>query len=114
LLHTSLRSGGEIVALIKNRIAFAEFAAPEAVAAYLDKAKAVAARADAEVRWLEKLLAEKTAGLPHSHACVTCSPDGREQGPGCHNCRHTGLDQTPCQAEGHAAHCPAGCCEAPG
>lgn len=33
---------------------------------------------------------------PHAHACVTCSPDARQPGPGCINCRQTGWDQTPC------------------
>lgn len=64
-----------------------------------------------ETEPLADLLAQKTAHLPHTHACATCSPDGKTPGPGCLNCRHTGLDQTPCQAEGHQAHCPAGCCE---
>lgn len=48
---------------------------------------------------------------PHAHACVTCSPDGRQPGPGCINCRQTGWDQTPCQAEGHKAQCPHDCCD---
>ncbi|MFG2046029.1 hypothetical protein ACGFIW_01195 [Micromonospora sp. NPDC048935] len=48
------------MAVIKNRKAFAEYAAPEAVAAYLRKAEEAAARANAEVRWLSDLLAEKT------------------------------------------------------
>lgn len=48
------------MAVIKNRKAFAEYAAPEAVAAYLHKAEEAAARANAEVRWLTGLLAEKT------------------------------------------------------
>lgn len=48
---------------------------------------------------------------PHSHACATCSPDGRQPGPGCINCRKTGMDQTPCQAEGHKPQCPNGCCD---
>lgn len=37
---------------------------------------------------------------PHGHpwhACGTCSPDGTHAGPGCHNCRETGYDQTPCR-----------------
>ncbi|MEV5211246.1 hypothetical protein AB0K35_27620 [Micromonospora sp. NPDC053740] len=46
--------------VIKNRAAFAEYAAPEAVAAHLRKAQQAAARANAEVRWLADLLAEKT------------------------------------------------------
>ncbi|MEV1013885.1 MULTISPECIES: hypothetical protein [unclassified Micromonospora] len=46
--------------VIKNRAAFAEYAAPEAVAAYLRKAQEAAARANAEVRWLTQLLADKT------------------------------------------------------
>lgn len=48
---------------------------------------------------------------PHAHVCVTCSPDGRRPGAGCMNCRHTGMDQTPCLGPGHLPHCPAGCCE---
>ncbi len=47
--------------VIKNRASFAEHAAPEAVAHYLRKAKEAAARANAEVRWLTELLAQKTA-----------------------------------------------------
>lgn len=46
--------------MIKNRAAFAEHAAPEAVAAYLRKAEQAAARANAEVRWLTELLEQKT------------------------------------------------------
>jgi hypothetical protein len=48
------------MAVIKSRTLFAEYAAPEAVAAYLKKAQDVAARANAEVRWLTALLAQKT------------------------------------------------------
>lgn len=47
---------------------------------------------------------------PHAHVCASCSPDGEQPGPGCLNCRHTGMDQTPCQAEGHQPECPHGCC----
>lgn len=47
----------------------------------------------------------------HVHVCVSCSPDGSTPGPGCLNCRNTGMDQTPCQAEGHVPHCPRGCCD---
>lgn len=39
-------------------------------------------------------------GKPHGHpwhACATCSPDGMHAGKGCHNCRQTGYDQTPCR-----------------
>ncbi len=32
----------------------------------------------------------------HTHVCLTCSPDSVTPGRGCHNCRHTGMDQTPC------------------
>ncbi len=46
--------------VIKNRAAFAEYAAPEAVAHHLRKAKEAAARANAEVRWLTGLLEQKT------------------------------------------------------
>ncbi len=46
--------------VIKNRAAFAEHAAPEAVAHYLRKAEEAAARANAEVRWLTDLLDQKT------------------------------------------------------
>lgn len=45
---------------IKNRAAFAEFAAPEAIAAYLKKAKDNAAKANREVEWLSTLLAKRT------------------------------------------------------
>lgn len=31
----------------------------------------------------------------HRHFCLVCS-DGTERGPGCINCRETGMDQTPC------------------
>lgn len=31
----------------------------------------------------------------HTHYCWTCS-DGDKPGDGCHNCRNTGMDQTPC------------------
>lgn len=31
----------------------------------------------------------------HTHYCWTCS-DGTVPGDGCHNCRNTGMDQTPC------------------
>ncbi len=96
--------------VIKNRADFARYAHADAVAAYLRKAEAVAARANAEVRWLAKLLVEKTADSRHLHICVSCS-DGTQPGPGCGNCRETGMDQTPCQTEGHQAQCPHGCCE---
>lgn len=33
-------------------------------------------------------------GANHPHFCVSCS-DGDGQGPGCINCRRTGMDQTP-------------------
>lgn len=33
-------------------------------------------------------------GANHPHYCVSCS-DGETQGPGCINCRQTGMDQTP-------------------
>jgi hypothetical protein len=33
-------------------------------------------------------------GANHPHYCVSCS-DGETQGPGCGNCRSTGMDQTP-------------------
>jgi hypothetical protein len=33
-------------------------------------------------------------GGSHPHYCVSCS-DGETQGPGCLNCRQTGMDQTP-------------------
>lgn len=48
---------------------------------------------------------------PHSHVCVSCSPDGAEPGPGCVNCRQTGMDQAPCTALGHSRSCPHGCCD---
>lgn len=50
---------------------------------------------------------------PHAHACPSCSPDGVTPGSGCHNCRRTGMDQTPCRAEGHVPQCPHGCCGGP-
>jgi histidine triad (HIT) family protein len=53
------------------------------------------------------------AADPHAHACVTCSPDGVLTGPGCINCRQTGMDQTPCTALGHTRSCPHGCCGGP-
>jgi hypothetical protein len=30
------------------------------------------------------------------HVCLSCSPDELTAGPGCHNCRNTGWNQTPC------------------
>jgi hypothetical protein len=33
-------------------------------------------------------------GALHPHFCVSCS-DGETAGPGCGNCRSTGMDQTP-------------------
>lgn len=33
-------------------------------------------------------------GGSHPHYCVSCS-DGDAPGPGCGNCRQTGMDQTP-------------------
>lgn len=34
----------------------------------------------------------------YTHVCLTCSaPDYVTPGRGCDNCRHTGMDQTPCQ-----------------
>lgn len=33
-------------------------------------------------------------GGSHPHYCVSCS-DGVDEGPGCMNCRWTGMDQTP-------------------
>lgn len=33
-------------------------------------------------------------GGKHPHFCVSCS-DGEVPGPGCDNCRSTGMDQTP-------------------
>jgi len=32
-----------------------------------------------------------------THVCLSCSPDAQTPGPGCLNCRQTGMDQTPCQ-----------------
>lgn len=49
----------------------------------------------------------------HAHACVSCSPDGVLPGPGCGNCRQTGMDQTPCATPGHFRSCPHGCCGGP-
>jgi hypothetical protein len=64
VVHACREGDDRPVSVIKNRAAFAEFAAPEAVAAHLKVAKDRAARANREVRWLEKLLAEKISGLP--------------------------------------------------
>jgi len=36
-----------------------------------------------------------TLGSDHRHFCLVCS-DGNSPGPGCINCRQTGMDQTPC------------------
>ncbi len=98
---------------ITDRRAFAEHADPEAIRAHLNAARARASQAIRDVQWLEGLLFRpaRPARLPHAHACVSCSPDGEQRGPGCHNCRETGMDQNPCQAEGHQPHCPAGCCD---
>lgn len=39
----------------------------------------------------------ETCRRPRSlHVCLTCTPDGVTPGEGCHNCRRTGWDQTPC------------------
>lgn len=32
-----------------------------------------------------------------THVCLSCSPDYQTPGPGCGNCRNTGMDQTPCR-----------------
>ncbi|WP_334553221.1 hypothetical protein [Micromonospora sp. CPCC 205714] len=32
----------------------------------------------------------------YTHVCLGCSPDYQTPGPGCVNCRNTGMDQTPC------------------
>lgn len=53
------------------------------------------------------------AADPHAHACVSCSPNGVLLGPGCINCRGTGMDQTPCMAPGHHPQCPHSCCGGP-
>jgi hypothetical protein len=55
--------------------------------------------------------APKDPRAPHSHVCVSCSPDASAPGPGCVNCRQTGWDQTPCLEPGHLPHCPSGCCD---
>lgn len=57
--------------------------------------------------------AEARRADPHAHACPSCSPDGVTVGSGCHNCRQTGMDQTPCRVDGHEAQCPHGCCGGP-
>lgn len=31
-----------------------------------------------------------------THVCLGCSPDSQTPGPGCGDCRYTGMDQTPC------------------
>lgn len=51
---------------------------------------AVPILADIQAR---KELAARMAA--HTHYCWTCS-DGTAPGDGCHNCRNTGMDQTPC------------------
>jgi len=48
--------------------------------------------------------AEATGGGPcgtcgrafWTHVCLSCSPDYQTPGPGCGDCRNTGMDQTPC------------------
>lgn len=53
-------------------------------------------------RW--RLRSEATGGGPcgtcgrpfWTHVCLSCSPDAQSPGPGCANCRNTGMDQTPC------------------
>lgn len=43
----------------------------------------------------------RTCGRPRwTHVCLGCSPDAQTPGPGCVRCRHTGMDQTPCQPPG--------------
>jgi len=39
---------------------------------------------------------EKRKKYFHNHVCSTCSPDGINPGSGCHNCRNSGMDQSPC------------------
>lgn len=41
-------------------------------------------------------------GGSHPHFCVSCS-DGETAGPGCGNCRSTGMDQTPWPSCGECA-----------
>lgn len=37
-------------------------------------------------------------GKPYfTHVCLSCSLDYQTPGPGCVNCRHSGMDQTPCR-----------------
>lgn len=45
-----------------------------------------------------------------THVCLGCSPDHQTPGPGCINCRKTGMDQTPCKPSpsGLSATVPAG------
>lgn len=44
-----------------------------------------------------------TCGKPfYTHVCLTCSPDAQTPGPGCHNCRNTSMDQTPCKPPSEA------------
>jgi hypothetical protein len=39
----------------------------------------------------------ETCARPRAlHVCLGCSPDGLQPGAGCHNCRGTGWNQTPC------------------
>jgi len=99
-----------------SRASFEANASPEAIEALLKDARAEQRRVERVSDWLAQLLyqrtAEKAAGTwPYpkdpravqfpcgkSHVCVTCSPAPDVPGKGCHNCRATGYDQTPCLA----------------
>lgn len=60
----------------------------------------------AETERTKQLLAEidpaKRFPCGRTHACASCSPNRIERGPGCHNCRQTGYDQSPCLPCGEA------------
>lgn len=42
----------------------------------------------------------------YTHVCLSCSPDAQTPGPGCVNCRNTGMDQTPCKPPNRKADRP--------
>lgn len=66
-------------------------------------------RSQMTLRWALRTAA--TGGGPcggcgkalYTHVCLSCSPDAQRPGPGCVNCRHTGMDQTPCLPRGAVA-----------
>jgi hypothetical protein len=110
----------------RGRERFEIHASPDAIAAMLKDARAEHRRVGRVIDYLERLhekrAAEKASGVwPYakdprvvefpcgrSHVCVVCSPAPDVPGKGCHNCRATGYDQTPClgcsgEAEGRSA-----------